>query len=630
MISTTCSYSSASFARARLCKVAMFIVSGLTGLPEAWAQITLEDYLRRRPLISILDTLQSATPVKVPEGWTPTTPVLHSFTPNDPYYTTGNPVGFPGQWHLDKQTSGAAYDVNIAGAWSRGLTGQGVTIGIVDNGVEHTHPDLSPNYVADDSYDFADNDPDPSPVFSNTGVNTGDGDNHGTSVGGIAAARGGNALGVTGAAPYAGLAAMRVDLSASGLDGQQLIDATLYHSSGANTNISIKNHSYSVRSPYLPLPAEVNAVITSHDAGTIHIFSAGNNRDSHSFGGTCCYFDDNQNNMFDPDLDLAISGDANTKHLQSIQETIPVAALGSNGVFTSYSNWGANVWVTAPSGDDNLFEITTTDRTGGDSGTGGYNNSAGNPDDDSFPDLDYTSTFSGTSASAPLVAGIMALGKQAQPNLNTRFAKHLLAKTSVVVDPGNVDYTGAWLTNGAGYNFNPNYGFGLIDADAFTLEAVKYTGVSPLTTESNAFQPVNRAIPADDPFGIFEDFTLTGQDPLEEIEIHLNIEHTWRGQVEAYLVSPSGMFSLLTYFNGNDSFDTLDWTFVTNAFWGEIPAGDWRLIVADVIADDDFTGSWLGYSVLAKMGTLVPEPSSLSIAVLGLLAMFVSHRCRRQ
>lgn len=549
-------------------------------------------------------------PLTVREGWDSSDNVQYAFTPNDPYYATGNPAGFPGQWHLDTQTSGAVYDANIVGAWNRDLTGQGVTIGIVDDGLQIAHPDLSPNYVAADSYDFGQNDAIPNPVYSNSTL----GDNHGTAVAGVAAARGGNAIGGTGAAPQAGLAGLRIDFLNQ--TSAMFANATLYHSSGANTNIKVKNHSYGVSIPFISENLEANALVTSHNAGTIHVFAAGNERAFH--GGY--YFDVNSNNVFDPDIDTAIDGDANKKHLPSLQETIDVAALASSGIYADYSNWGANVWVTAPSSSSRASElaITTTDRTGGFTTTGGYNYTAGGGDGDSFPDLDYASTFGGTSSASPLVAGVMALGKQAQPNLDTRFAKHLLARTSVVIDPLDATLTGGWVTNGAGYHFNENYGFGLIDADAFTTQAALYSGVTPLTTETISFQTLNQAIPDADLGGISDTFTLTGQDPLEEVEIHLDVSHTWRGDVEAFLQSPSGTVSRLMLYNPVDSFNTIDWTLLSNAFWGEIPAGTWTLTVRDVITQE--TGTWVGYDVLAKMGTLIPEPSSLALALLGLLA----------
>ena len=561
--------------------------------------------------------------VAVSEGWEATDHVRHAFVSNDPFYGTGNPVGFPGQWHLGIQTSGAIFDSNVAGAWNRDLTGQGVTIGIVDDGLQHTHPDLNPNYVAADSFDFGQNDADPSPVFNNSAPAAGDGDNHGTAVAGVAAAKGGNGIGVTGAAPNANLAGLRIDFNNQ--TNQMFVNATLYHSSGANTNIKVKNHSYGVGIPYIPQTTQANAAVTSHNAGTIHVFAAGNERNAHFVSAV---IDANNNGIFDPDIDPAIDADANKKHLLTLQETIDVAALGSSGLGATYSNWGSNIWVTAPSNSFRAGElsITTTDRTGGAAANGGYNNGAGGGDGDLFGDLNYTSQFGGTSSASPLVAGIMALGKQAQPNLNTRMAKHLLVRTSNVVDPLDASATGGWVTNGAGNEFNANYGFGVIDADEFTSQAVQFAGVTPLVTESLATRTVSRTIPDNNIGGISESFMLTGQLPLEEVEILLNITHPWRGDLEALLTSPMGTVSRLMYRNIADSFNNVNWTFLSNAFWGETPQGTWTLTVRDVFAGD--VGTWNNFRVLAKMGSLVavPEPSSLVLLAFGLLAFAPARR----
>jgi hypothetical protein len=69
---------------------------------------------------------------------------------------------------------------------------------------------------------------------------------------------------------------------------------------------------------------------------------------------------------------------------------------------------------------------------------------------------------------------------------------------------------------------------------------------------------------------------------------------------------------------------------VTNAFWGEIPNGQWSIRVRDIDAAD--TGTWLSYSVLARMGTLipanVPEPACLSMVVVGVLWLAAASRRR--
>ena len=74
------------------------------------------------------------------------------------------------------------------------------------------------------------------------------------------------------------------------------------------------------------------------------------------------------------------------------------------------------------------------------------------------------------------MSGILALAKEAQPNLNTRFAKHLLARTCRLIDPYDSTPMGGWTTNGAGYHFNNNYGFGLVDADALDADGYRVLG----------------------------------------------------------------------------------------------------------------------------------------------------------
>ena len=94
------------------------------------------------------------------------------FEPNDPY--------FDDQWHLynSGQTSGVAgEDANVMGVWDS-FNGSGVVISVIDDGVEHSHPDLSDNYVSVHSYDWCGDDSDPDPNSS---------DGHGTAVAGVAA-----------------------------------------------------------------------------------------------------------------------------------------------------------------------------------------------------------------------------------------------------------------------------------------------------------------------------------------------------------------------------------------------------------------------------------------------------------
>lgn len=511
-----------------------------------------------------------------------------AFVPNDPYFAPGNPAGFPGQWHLVNPAR-PDLDSNVRGAWNRDLTGAGVIIGIADDGVETAHPDLAPNYLAAESWNFVEQNANPNPARAD--------DNHGTAVAGVAAARGGNGIGVTGAAPLAGIAGLRVPLGGGGRLSD-FVDVIKFRSFGANRTIKVKNHSYGVSVPFQASDAERDAVAASAAAGTIHVWSAGNERGKSK-------------------------EDANKDPVGASPHVLSIAALASSGIFSDYSCFGANVFITAPSNSRRQGEhgqsgawtgIATTDRSSG----AGYNPGPPEWGVNSFPDRAYTGDFGGTSSSAPLVSGIIALAVQANPSMDVRLTKHLLARTGRKIDPNDASPTsdGGWRTNAAGFAFNPNYGFGLIDADALSRLAVQYTGVTPLTVVEQP-QPVsvNAAVP--DNGEISRTFAVTATTPLEEVEVYLDVTHTFRGDLEAYLTSPKGTRARLFMRNGlADRFNqgSLNWWFVANAFWGENPAGTWTLTVRDAFAGD--TGTWNRFQTRLRMGEPIsggtPTPPTLT------------------
>ncbi|KRT85326.1 Peptidase, partial [Oryctes borbonicus] len=54
-------------------------------------------------------------------------------------------------------------DMNVAPAWSKGYTGKGVVVSILDDGIQTNHPDLQENYDPQASIDINGNDDDPMP-----------------------------------------------------------------------------------------------------------------------------------------------------------------------------------------------------------------------------------------------------------------------------------------------------------------------------------------------------------------------------------------------------------------------------------------------------------------------------------
>ena len=66
-------------------------------------------------------------------------------------------------WYLNR---GRGHHMNVESAWSAGVSGRGVAVTILDDGIEKDHPDLIRNYDPLASTDINDNDSDPNPRYS--------------------------------------------------------------------------------------------------------------------------------------------------------------------------------------------------------------------------------------------------------------------------------------------------------------------------------------------------------------------------------------------------------------------------------------------------------------------------------
>jgi subtilisin family serine protease len=238
--------------------------------------------------------------------------VRHAFT-NDP--------GYAGQWALDNTgsnlhdnfTPALAYgtpnaDMNVPEAWLRGALGAGVTVAVVDSGVEATHPDLA-GQIASGSRGFV------------GGVDGGfvDGYGHGTHVSGIIAAASGNSQGIAGIAPGAKVVALKaLDDTGSGNDS----DIAAAFDYAGDHGIRIVNASLGGVGASTTL---TNAM--ARHPGTLYVIAAGNSSV------------DNDTNVIWP---------CNAP----VDNIVCVGASTQNDVRAGFSNYGArNVDLFAPGED---------------------------------------------------------------------------------------------------------------------------------------------------------------------------------------------------------------------------------------------------------------------------------------
>ena len=549
---------------------------------------------------------------------------------------TADPL-FDDQWALDNRGQAGhaeaggtvGEDLRMAHALAGGPTGRGVQVAVVDSGLEICHPDLAANVEPGASHNFlagqwhgaTATDP-----FNPT-LTQGD---HGTSVAGVIAAVADNGIGLRGVAPgarlrgfnlLAGQVAAELDpgvleLAALGMSSAnpKSDDVDIFNMSygggegGANIGADLLNAFRTGTERLRPKPG------TGEGRGALYVRAAGN-----LFDECLEDSDDERRNSLHLNRELGCVN-ANLDPEQNIPYTIVIGAFDAAGNRSSYSSVGANLWAAAPSqGDSRLPAVITTDQMGADRGyvvndgvlTAGH---ARNPHGD------YTATFGGTSAAAPMAAGALALLLEVQPDLTWRDVKHILARTSrklqADLPPVRVAFDGkpailrhAWTTNAAGYDFHNWFGFGAIDVDAAVMLArtILPNGLGSFSKSEPRRLAAGAPIPDNDGGGVTsrqEVGGLPGGSNIEAVQLRIEITHEHPGELGFELISPSGTPSVLNpVYNGafaDWAGTELDWTVLSNAFYGESPEGVWTLKVID--AKPGNSGSLAAWSLIFYTG----------------------------
>ncbi|KAM9439277.1 proprotein convertase subtilisin/kexin type 7 [Clarias gariepinus] len=448
---------------------------------------------------------------------------------NDPKY--------PSQWHLHNDMK-RGMDINVTGVWEHNITGAGVTVVVVDDGLQHTLEDIKPNYSPEGSYDLNSNDPDPMPHPDSQSDN-----HHGTRCAGEIAAVPNNSFCAVGVAYGSKVAGIRV------------LDGPLTDSMEA---VAFNKH-YQVNDVYscswgpdddgrtVDGPHPLGQAALQHGVkagrkgfGSIFVVASGN-------GGL---YDDNCN----------YDGYANSIY------TVTIGAVDENGKMPFYAEECASMLaVTFSSGGRQLRSIVTSDWSL-QQGTG------------------CTEGHTGTSAAAPLAAGMVALMLQVRPCLTWRDVQHIITYTAT-----QYDTDADWETNGAGFHHSHKHGFGLLNAWRLVNAAKVWETVPPLLSYPSPILKEGETIPAYPDKLILSinvsdvDLRQSGIETLEHVAVTVTLTHRRRGNVEIVLVCPSGMTSLIGAKRTLDTDATgfRDWTFSTVRCWGEQAVGQYSLYVTD-------------------------------------------------
>jgi subtilisin-like proprotein convertase family protein len=540
------------------------------------------------------------------------------------------------QWHL-KNTGQNAFadvggvatiDINVDPVFGLGYMGAGVTVAVVDSGLEIAHEDLAANVVPGESWNFNTGTPDP----TNT-VDT-DGD-HGTSVSGlIAMAR--NTVGGIGVAPSARLKGFNF------LSMNPPTEPAFLDSLGASTSnpksydVFVFNQSFGIdtNTPELVDPqdeAQYLAGVTSlrGGKGALYVKAAGNGFntikavDCTGTGLTC------ENANFDP---------ANTLPYQ-----IVVGAVAASGIKASYSTAGSAIWVSAPGGEFGRNAaligggagtvnvqpaMVTTDQSGCNVGysTTTVENRSYFDDGLAVPpssvklnsSCNYTNGMNGTSSATPVTVGVIALMLEANPALTWRDVKHILASTARKIDSTGGAVNGplagyvaepGWTTNHAPVSqFSPNpfnyhnwYGFGMVNAQA-AVDMAKTYALNLGTFANTGFvtsTALNLAIPDQSATGRTSTILVPAGtvQVIEAVQVRVSLTHPFLGDLGIEVMSPAGTRSVVKNIEDGyaDAQNLSSQIFLSNAFYGENPVGIWTIKVVDAFPLD--TGTLTGWAI---------------------------------
>ncbi|KAA3682170.1 furin [Paragonimus westermani] len=456
---------------------------------------------------------------------------------NDPHW--------PQMWYLNRGGRDGGLDMNVRSAWARGYAGQNVVVTILDDGLETDHPDLKENYDPFASYDVNGNDENPEPRYPPNDKST-ISNRHGTRCAGEVAAVANNSVCGLGIAYRARIGGVRMlDGEVSDAMESRSLGYQLQHIDVYSASWGPEDDGKTVDGPgrLAQMAFRTGILMGRAGRGSIFVWASGNGGKA----GDNCNCDGYTNSIY----------------------TLGVSSVTEHGSVPWYAEMcSSTLAVTYSSGGHGERGVITTD-------------------------LNHTCTtnHSGTSASAPLAAGICALTLSANRRLTWRDLQYLVVYTARPEGLRAND----WRVNGVGRSVSHAFGYGLMDAGAMVDLALNWTNVppqrvceaqAPISGGPVSVRPLHQEVLALTTDGCASAAALAG-DPsqrvvyLEHVQAKVTVSSAQRGEIELRLTSPSGTVSKLLSKRPKDvdvaGFHA--WPFMSVHFWGELANGTWTLTV---------------------------------------------------
>jgi subtilisin family serine protease/subtilisin-like proprotein convertase family protein len=572
-----------------------------------------------------------------------------NFVPDDEYFDL--------MWSLNNtgQTGGVEdADIDAVEAWDITTGSSDIVVGVIDTGVQYTHPDLdsniwvNPGEIADNGIDDDAN----GYVDDIYGIDTANGDSdpmddqgHGTHVSGTIGAEAGGGQGVVGINHQVSIVGCKF-LTAAGTgatdDAIECIDYMVALKM-AGVNLKVLNNSWGGGGYSVALE---EAIETAADADILFAVAAGNdgvdNDVSPSYPASY-----ETENVFAVASTNASDGDSGYSYgLTSVDIGAPGSDIASTYITDSYvyasgtsmatphvAGAAALVWSIAPelsavemkellmtTGDDNAFLTGKT--------VSGKRLNVKNALDQADPDPSFS--FNITPISQSVVAGelaeysfeisaIAAWSGEVALGLDSELPGASLSASSG--EPGDIITLSVPTTTDTAwgdYSFTVTGTSGDLVKQSSAELSVLPVGLFDVTYTSET--PV--AIPDNDANGITSTISIADSYTAFGTSAYVNITHTWSGDLVVALTSPSGTsFTLHNRSGGSD--DDVVGEYETDAFNGELITGDWILSVSDNAGQDLGTlNSWsVTFSALAEE-TSVPPVAGFTFTTDDLTATF--------